>query len=168
MNIFRDVMCAGALLHVGACMAAVERLDDTASPRSQISPTWVSRLPSSSLANDDFAQHDPLVTVKFGRVEYRLATARFVGRQARIYYVIPKLIVGLRSTSGLTVEWRGGTVFANGSGRPGDRVMVWSGLIRDKSIADALELNMHLDLNELRVQRGTQFGFESYFEIEFL
>jgi hypothetical protein len=104
--------------------------------------------------------------VKFSRIEYKLATAKYAGKQARIYYVIPPFIMGLRKPNGLRVEWRGGNVFANGSAQPGERFLVWTGTVRNAYMSDDLDLTMRLDLRELQTRPGAGLSFESYFEIE--
>ena len=147
----------------GPAAALVERLDDSASPSAQVraqddnSPVTT---PGASVA--------PFVRIDFGRVHYRLATARYVGRQARIYYVLPMAVPGLRSPAGLQVSWRTNGLFAAGSGRPGDRVPVWSGQVRDAWLNEALDLTWQVDVREVRLSRGMPLGFEAYFEIETL
>jgi hypothetical protein len=105
-------------------------------------------------------------TIQFGRVDYKLATARYAGRQARIYYVVPAQVTGLRSPAGLRVEWRGSGLFANGAARPGDRQLVWTGVVPGAWMTESLELTFQVELRELQLQRDGQFGLESYFEIE--
>lgn len=167
MNAATAATAAGLLawlsLAPGPALALVERLDDSASPSAQVR------------AQDDHspvtapgAAASPIVRIAFGRVQYRLATARHVGRQARIYYVLPMAVAGLRSPAGLQVSWRADGRFASGSGRPGDRVLVWSGPVRDAWIAEAFDLSWQVDTRELRLMRGMPLGFEAYFEIETL
>lgn len=137
-------------------LAAIERLDDSASPRPQVNGDLnVARsVDGRSLA------------IPFGRVEYRLATARFLGRQARIHYVIPPLFPGLQSPAGVRLDWRGGGRFASGAGRPGDRVLVWSGIVREPWIDEALELTLTLAPDAVRLQPGMRLQLETYFDIE--
>lgn len=136
--------------------AAVSRLDDSASPRPQV--------------RGDFANAQGMdgnmVVLPFGRIEYRLATAPHVGRRARIFYVIPPAIVGLRSPAGLQVQWRAGGVFASGTGRPGDRVQVWTGVVQAPWMNETFDLTLRIDPRELRLPSGTALSFESIFEIE--
>lgn len=157
---------SGAALWAALCaapaFALVERLDDSSSPRAQVSAS-LDQGPAALLPG---APVSPIVRVPFGRVEYRLATARHVGRQARIYYVIPAAVGGLRSPAGLQVHWRGSGLFSAGQGRPGDRVPVWSGLVREAWMQESLDLNWEVDLRELHLMRGMPLGFEAYFEIE--
>ncbi|WP_398500609.1 hypothetical protein [Variovorax sp.] len=67
-----------------ATRAQVERLEDSASPRSrvqaQLDTGFDSTTPGGQFAGSPFA------AVHFNGVEYRLATARYAGRRARIFY----------------------------------------------------------------------------------
>jgi hypothetical protein len=138
--------------------AQVARLDDSASPRAHV--------------RSDFSQargmDGRMVVQPLGRIEYRLATAPFLGRRARILYVIPALIPGLRSPAGMQVSWQGGGAFSSGSGRPGDRVPVWSGVVPSAWMTETLDLTLRIDPYELRLPSGSALSFESYFEIETL
>lgn len=148
-------------------LAGVERLDDSASPRNLVnSPPMVSEqgLPLSQYLPGTPAPQVGIVN--FGRIEYKLATSRYIGKPARIYYVIPAVIAGLRSPAGLKVEWRGNGIFANGSARPGERALVWSGIVRDVAMTESLTLTMRIQLRELQLRAGQGLAFESYFEIE--
>lgn len=154
---------AAILLALAAAAAgAAERLDDSASPRS--------RVPARVVLSDEgrplVASRNPTrASVQVGRVEYRLATARYAGRHARIYFVVPAFIPGLRTPSALRVDWQGAG-FASGSARGGERVLVWSGVVPGAWIQEALDLHFEVDLRELLLQADGQFGFEPYFEIE--
>lgn len=136
--------------------AQVARLDDSSSPRSMV--------------GSDFRQAQMVdaqtLSLPFGRVEYRLATAAYQGKRARIYYVIPPAIAGLRSPSGLQVIWRGGSTFQGGSGRPGERVPVWNGIVSGAWMTESFDLQLRIDPRQLQLAQGGSLSFESYFEIE--
>jgi len=104
--------------------------------------------------------------VQLGRVEYRLATARYLGKEVRIYYAVPALIEGLRSPAALRVEWRGNGGFGSGAARAGERQLVWTGIVREPWMSTALELAFNVDLQQMQFPRNGVFGFEPYFEIE--
>lgn len=154
-----------AILLAAAAMAAqaVERLDDSASPRSRVRAPVVLGEDGRPLQDSRNATR---ATVRFGRVDYKLSTARHAGRTARIYYVVPAAIPGLRSPSGLRVEWRGSGLFADGSAMPGERRLVWSGVVPGPWMTEGLDLTFHVDLRQLQLRPNEPFGFESYFEIE--
>jgi hypothetical protein len=142
------------------------RLDDSASPRGRVTSSPMMSEQGLPLDQNALAPATTVGVVKFSRIEYKLATAKFVGKQARIYYVIPPFISGLRKPSGLRVDWRGGNVFANGSAQPGERFLVWTGVVSNAYMIDGLDLTMRIDLRELQTRKGVGLAFESYFEIE--
>jgi hypothetical protein len=139
-------------------VAQLARLDDSASPRAQVQA--------------DFGRATPLdartARVSLGRVEYRLATQAYVGQRARVFYVVPPHIPGLRTPAGLTVEWRGGSLFAPGQAQPGQRVPVWTGVVRGPWLHDSQDLSFVLDMRALYLPGRMPLSFESYFEIEVL
>lgn len=154
----RATACVVCLGTAAAAWAQVARLDDSASPRAQVRGDF-----SSAQGMDG-----NLLVLPFGRVEYRLATSPYVGRRARIFYVIPPAIAGLRSPVGLRVDWRGSGAFASGSGRPGDRVQVWNGVVQTPWMNETFDLTLRVDPRELRMPSGSALSFESTFEIETL
>jgi hypothetical protein len=147
----------GALIFSTLTHAATERLDDSMSPRSSVEPAVTT---TNGSVFDGAAPTE--ATLQFGWVEYRLNTAKYVGKNARIYYVVPAAIGNLRSPSGLRVEWRGRNTFKSGSARAGERILVWSGVVTTPRMEDALDLKMGLALSEMQ----GPIRFESYFEIE--
>jgi hypothetical protein len=160
------------LLASGAGQAQMARLDDSASPRGRVTAyleaggdggsSGPARPPGGGSSS-------PFAVVRFDGVEYRLATAAYVGRRARIFYVVPANIIGLRSPAGLRVEWRGMGLFASGSAAPGDRVPVWSGTVPGPWMGERFDLRMRYDLREiLPMPSASALEFESYFEIEVL
>ncbi len=149
----------------GGSRAQVQRLDDSASPRSRVAPQMVLGDTGRPLAASPFSDH---ALVRFGRIDYRLATAAYLGHQARLRYVVPATIPGLRSPQGLHVEWRALPPLLSGAGRPGDHVPVWSGRISEPMMNVSLELTAQVDLRELDTGASQQFGFECYFDIEVL
>jgi hypothetical protein len=157
----RVAAVAVALAGAAAALAG-QRLDDTTSPRAQVQPLRVlseQGRPLAETLNPRFA------ILEFGRIDYRLATAAYLGRPARIYFVLPDAVPGLRSPAGLRIQWRGLGGFASGMGRPGERVLVWSGVVREPWLQESIELTWQLDLTQVDLRHG-QFGLQAYFEIE--
>lgn len=154
---------AGLLLAAGgAAVSQVHRLDDSTSPRSRVQarPDEDGDAASSAVS--------PHLTVRFDGIEYRLATAPFVGRRARIFYVVPPFIPGLRSPAGMRVEWRTGGLFAPGMARPGERRLVWSGTVPGPWMSERFDLRVQFDRRELRPVPGGALDYEAYFEMEVL
>jgi hypothetical protein len=143
--------------------AAQVRLDDSASPRNQVRAPVV--LSEQGLPLDQSLE-PRLAIVNFGRIAYRLATAAYQGRDARIYYAMPAFVAGLRSPAALRIEWRGATRLAPGSLRPGERQLVWTGRIDGPWFEDAVDLVARLELSEIDETWASNFGFQPHFEIE--
>ncbi len=156
-------LALGAVFYCVHLQAATFRLDDSASPRARVEPQLVMADDGRPLSQSLAAR---TAHVQFGRIDYRLATASYVGRDARIYYVVPANIPGLRSPSGLQLTWQSQGSFASGSARPGQRTLVWSGKIRDAWFSESFMLNMQVQLAELIPSPRPALGFESYFEID--
>lgn len=154
--LWRAAGAAWLALAAAAALGQAQRLDDSASPRA--------------LVQVDLARAQPLdaqtLRVPLGRIEYRLATAAYQGRRARIFYVVPPQVQGLRAPGDLRVDWRGSGLFAAGSARPGMRVPVWTGVVRGPWMNESLELDFVLDARGLR--GGVPLSLESFFEIEVL
>ena len=152
----RTIAALAASVLCATTHAQIARLDDSTSPRAMVSA--------------DFRQAQMVdaqtISLPFGRIEYRLATAAYIGKQARIYYVIPLAIQGLRSPSGMQVQWRGNGSFQSGAGYPGERVLVWNGVIRSAWISEFFDLTLRIEQRQLQISPGGRLAFESYFEIE--
>ena len=161
----------GEKLACGVCISfafstlagAAERLDDSASPRAAVEAQIVLGDQGRPLAD---ALNPRMAIVKFGRIDYKLATSRYVGHQVRIYLVVPPTVPGLRSPAGLRVAWRGDGRFAGGTARAGERRLVWAGSVDAAWMTEALELEWQVDLNQMEWQRGGRVALETYFEIE--
>ncbi|WP_298608965.1 hypothetical protein [uncultured Thiothrix sp.] len=159
---FLGLICISWLVSFSA-YAETARLDDSASARSIVEARSVTNETGMSLADS----HSPqFMFLKFGLVQYRLATAAYKGKKAKIYYVIPMGIEGLQNPKALTVTWKGNSLFTDGEGHAGERKLVWSGTVTEDWMQDELDLEMQVELAQLRLREGQGFGFESYFEIE--
>lgn len=158
-------LVACLMLLGGVVPAFGERLDDSASPRARVQASEVLSERGRPLSDDADAR---FAVIRFGRVEYKLVTARHIGRRARIYLVVPANIPGLRSPSALRVEWRGNGLFSDGSAVAGERRLVWNGTVRSAWMTESLDLGARVDLRELSLPSGGNLGFESFFEIEVL
>lgn len=144
---------------------AQHRLDSSASPRQQVAAVQVLDEQGQPFGLNPFAQQ---ANAHFGRVEFRLATAAFTGRRARIYLLLAPQVPGLRHPSGLTYHWRGLDGTLSGQVNPGQRHAIWSGVIDQAFISLSVELGMRLDVSAMGDWRGGNFGVEPAFELELL
>ena len=95
-------------------------------------------------------------------VEVRLDTSAYVGRRARIFLMLPDLISGLDSTEGVTLRWRARGDFLAGHTTPGQRALLFEGVIEDEVTSDVLSYTLELDARHLT---GV-LRLEPVFEIE--
>lgn len=167
MNTLRPLVLATLATLPLAAAAQGTRLDDSLSPRPQIVAPRV--LSEHGRPLDDMAPGTPVPQYgisRFGPIEYRLATGPYVGKRARIYFVVPALVQGLRSPSGLRMSWHGSGRFADGSARGGERRLVWTGVVREPVMRETLDLTMEVRLADLMLRPQGALSVESYFEIE--
>jgi hypothetical protein len=138
-----------------------EKLDDAGSPRSRVDTTvrWLHT--NEGLTTPELIN---AMVATVPNLEFRLDTSRYVGKKARIYLVVPDFMPGLRSPSGLRVEWKTRGAFLAGSALPGTRALVYDGTIKLPSMHEALDLSIYLDARYF--ERGLRV--EPRFEIDVL
>ena len=141
-----------------AALAAPKRLDDRASPRSlvNVESRWVHS------GNGLNAEQLNAMVATIPNLEFRLDTSPYVGKRARIYLVIPDFVQGLRAPNGMRVEWTTRGQFMAGAALPGQRALVYDGLIQRPSMQESLDLSIYLDARYL--ERGLRF--DPAFEID--
>ncbi|MEO8103714.1 MAG: hypothetical protein ABI790_14420 [Betaproteobacteria bacterium] len=95
-------------------------------------------------------------------IELRFDLSRYVGRNVRIHMVLPPSLKGLRGSTGFRAEWRTRGRFIPGSIVPGNRTLVFQGVVTAKEMTEIFDFTLHLD--------GRYFhgglGFDPVFEIE--
>lgn len=143
----------------------IHRLDSSASPRQQVAAVQVLNENGLPFAQTPFSRE---AHAQFGRVEYRLATAAFVGRRVRIDLVLPPNVPGLRRASGLVFHWRGLDGALSGQVQPGQRLALWTGTIEQALTTLSIELGMRLDTSAIGNWNGGSFGVEPSFELAVL
>lgn len=108
---------------------------------------------------------DSRVVAAYSEVELRLfIPPAFTSspQPVQIFMVIPAQIPGLDGGGGLEMSWTTRGRLLNGTGRPGDRVPIFEGLVSEPVLADFLNLTISIDarrmLGALRI--------DPFFEIE--
>lgn len=160
-------ICRTALLCLAAASVqaqGIHRLDSAASPRQQVAALSVLDENGHPLASNPFAQQ---AHAFFGRVEYRVATAAFVGQRVRISLVMPPHVMGLRRADGLLFHWTGVDGTLSGQASPGQQRLIWSGRIDEAFTSLAIELGIQVDLSAM-VDNAGLVGVEPSFELELL
>lgn len=138
---------------------AAERLADTAVQRAaQVDLRWSGV--DWRRGEADPAYHQMRADVP--RVEYRLDLTRYVGRNARVFYVLPG-DPGILAPQGLTVRWTAQNgLMRSGEARAGERTAVYEGRIGSPTLDEVFDLNLIVDS---RYFTG-RFRLNPYFEIE--
>lgn len=156
---------AMAVVFAAGHAQAQHRLDSSASPRQQVAAIQVLDERGQPFGLNPFAQQ---AHAHFGRVEFRLSTAAFTGRRARIDLLLAPQVPGLRNLSGLTYHWRGLDGTLSGQVMPGQRRTVWTGMVEQPFTSLVVELGLRLDVAAMGDGYGGNFGVEPVFELELL
>jgi hypothetical protein len=156
----KPLICAALALSIFVPATALAApLDDSASPRQRIEakPRW------------QYDGEDALSPERIGRmvvdvpnVEFRLNTASWQGKAARIYLTLPPLVPGVKSPEGMRVEWRARQFMQSGTVVPGGRVLVFDGTVERAQTVEFFDFTIQLDTRF--THRGIRF--EPKFEIE--
>jgi hypothetical protein len=154
----RSVFLLALVLATQPALAAPKRLDDRGSPRSivNVEPRWLHT--SDGLTQEQL--NAMVATVP--NLEFRLDTSAFVGKRARIYLVVPEFVAGLRAPNGMRLEWTSRGSFLAGSALPGQRTLVYDGVVQRPVLHETLDLSVFLDARYL--DRGLRF--DPTFEID--
>jgi hypothetical protein len=136
------------VLAAAPAAAATYRLDDSASiPRESTALLgWRSAVPSRS--GDDSLQGTIGVAL-------RLDVGAWHSRAGRIYLVLPE-----QTTPGVRLSWRTQGQLRPGQATPGQRVLVFEGLIASAHLEDRLVLNIEASGQQLVGTQPLNFHFE--------
>lgn len=96
-------------------------------------------------------------------VEYRLDVGRHVGQRVRIDYVLPA-DPGFASPQAMLVRWSTRGLLRPGQGRPGDRVTVFEGILREPLLMELFDLQFLVDSRYF----DGRFRFAPHFELDVL
>jgi len=83
-------------------------------------------------------------------------------QQAQIYMSLPAQIPGLDAGGGLEVSWVTRGRLLNVTARPGDRVLIFAGVVAEPVLADFLNLTITIDARRML----GALRFDPFFEIE--
>jgi hypothetical protein len=148
-----------AALLACTCAAAATRLDDSLSPRQRVQATtrWV-----YDGVGDWTADQRNALVADVRAMEFRLRTASYVGKTAEIYLVLSDHVSGLKSPTGMRVDWTTRGRFSPGWATPGTRSLVFRGMITEPVMSDYFDFRVFIDARTW--ERGIEF--DPVFEIE--
>ena len=136
-----------ALLSISFASQAAEVLDDSQSPKKQfnIRFEWEKQGNLSSVSKDEFF----LLKAHIPDVEVRLNTSNYVGKKARIYLALPSQIDGFNGSRGFSLTWKTTGIFSSGMTSPGNRALIFEGLIESPLLTEFITFTLKLDANRL-------------------
>jgi hypothetical protein len=126
---------------------AAEVLDDSQSPRKQINFNfeWANKGDLSTLNKDEFF----LIEAHIPDVEVRLNMSNYIGKKARIYLALPGQIDGFNGSQGFSLTWKTTGIFASGMTSPGNRALIFKGVIGSSLLTEFFTFTLKLDANRL-------------------
>lgn len=149
---------AGLLLCWCAACPAGEPLDDSLSPRVRVrvDAEWVHDARLHRLT--DAQLHRRVARVP--GYEVRLRTADYVGRRARIFLVLPASQRGLRRPDSLRMRWRAQGRFESGTATPGQRALLYEGVVAEPVLSDVLDIEILFDTRDVAELTSLEWGYE--------
>ncbi len=159
MKFFTYITIMLAYMLCTDCIGQV-RLDDAASPRArvEVTPTWLET--DADEASDDEVN---TLVASVPNVEYRLNTATFLNKNARIYLVLPQSVAGLSSAGGVRAQWRSkSNAFLSGSVLLGARALVFTGKVTGALTTVIFDYTITIDSRAMM----RPLEFRPYFEID--
>jgi len=160
--IIRCLLIFGFLVGVPADSFCTEILDDSFSPQKQYSIQfqWAHRDTAVNLSQEDFF----LLKATASGVEVRLDTAEYGGQSARIYLRLPRQIKGFISTESFLLSWETDRLFYPGSVRPGNRTLLFDGVIESSVMIEVFTITLEVDARNLngKIEYAPVYEIETY------
>jgi len=147
LRLYKIISTAFALLSIALSSHAAEVLDDSQSPKKQFNVRfeWEKQGNLSSVSKDEFF----LLKAHIPDVEVRLNTSTYIGKKARIYLALPSQIDGFNGSQGFSLTWKTTGIFSSGATSPGNRALIFEGLIGSSLLTEFFTFILKLDANRL-------------------
>ncbi|MBT8359152.1 MAG: hypothetical protein KJO61_15450 [Deltaproteobacteria bacterium] len=147
LRLHKTISTAFVLLAISLSSHAADILDDSQSPKKQFNVRfeWEKKENLSSLSKDEFF----LLKAHIPDVEVRLDTSSHIGKKARIYLALPRQIDGFNGSQGFSLAWKTTGIFASGTTSPGNRALIFDGLIGSSLLTEFFTFTLKLDANRL-------------------
>jgi len=147
LRLYKIISTAFVILAISISSQAAEVLDDSQSPKKQFNVRfeWERHENLASLSKDEYF----LLKAHIPDVEVRLNTLKYIGKQARIYLALPSQIDGFSGSRGFSLTWKTTGIFASGATSPGNRALIFEGLIGASLLTEFFTFTLKLDANRL-------------------
>ena len=160
------VRTLGRLLLLLVCLQALpaqaQRLSDALSQQQQINIEfdWQHHNAGDELDVKEFNA----VIAHSRNVDTRLDTSDFVNTRARIFLELPVQVRGLNNPQRLSVSWTTNGLFQSGEVTPGNRRLIFEGIITEPVMQDIFNFTFELDARFL----SEMLHLEPVYEIEII
>jgi len=147
LTLYRIIFTVSTLLAISISSQAAEVLDDSQSPKKQFDVRfeWERQGNLSSVSKDEFF----LLKAHIPDVEVRLNTSNYIGKKARIYLALPSQVDGFNGSQGFSLAWKTTGIFDSGETSPGNRALIFEGIIGSPLLTDFFTFTLKLDANRL-------------------
>ncbi len=122
--------------------AGAVRLDDKQSPQQRV---LITPKPADEVSGESSPAAAFDWIAKSTGSQISLDTSAFVGKTAQIYLTLPASVSGIQGPSGLRLEWRTRGLFASGSTIPGQRQLIFQGIITQPLTTEFFDFTVHID-----------------------
>jgi len=147
LRLYKIISTVFVILAISISSHAAEVLDDSQSPKKQFNVRfeWEKKENLFSLSKDEYF----LLKAHIPDVEVRLNTSSYIGKKARIYLALPRQVDGFNGSQGFSLAWKTTGVFASGTTSPGNRALIFEGLIGASLLTEFFTFTLKLDANRL-------------------
>ncbi len=147
LTLYKIISTAFALLAISLSSQAAVVLDDSQSPKKQFNVRfeWENKENLASASKDEYF----LLKAHIPDVEVRLNTSGYIGKKGRIYLALPRQIDGFNGSQGFSLAWKTTGIFVSGATSPGNRALIFEGLIGSPLLTEFFTFTLKLDANRL-------------------
>lgn len=154
--LIRGLLLLGSLL--SATVHAV-RLDDSLSPQQQLNLQFDWKTSSIDVDKLDDTEIHRLIA-NASNIDTRLDTSDFLGMEVRIFLSLPILIRGLSNPQSLIFSWTTNGLFLDGQLTPGNRQLIFEGVVTTPVMIDNFNFTFELDARDLTQTLRTEPVYE--------
>ena len=155
-TLIRGLLLLGSLL---CATAHAVRLDDSLSPQQQVNIDLDWKTSSIDVDKLDNTEIHRLIA-HANNMDTRLDTSDFIGKQVQIYLSLPILIRGLSNPQSLMFSWTTNGLFLDGQLTPGNRQLIFEGVVSTPVMIDNFNFTFELDARDLRQTLRTEPIYE--------
>ena len=143
----RQLLVAGCLLLIPFSTIG-DILDDSKSPRQQYNVQFRWDYADQAVFELSSEELNQMVG-ELNDVEVRLDTSDYEGQTAQIYLRLPDETNGIQDAAGVEVEWTTRGIFAPGHTTPGNRALIFEGVVDSPLMIDFFRYTIRVDARKV-------------------